>query len=196
MNLNKMDNFYKLDDLPIYDLQKELSDLIQNKKLIWPNNNQICINTLSTHPDDYQIGCGSLELDWHNTKKTLLADGTEEIHVPKLANPRQESDFDTLCTVFRDTLFDDVYSDLKQKYSIGRIRLMKMKPKTCLSWHIDLCARVHYPIKTQDGCMMIIDQQVCHMPANTWWYTDTHKHHTAINASRSDRIHLVCSVLE
>ena len=118
----------------------------------------------------------------------------QQTHVPRLQNPRQESDFNTLCSVFKDTLFEDVYKNLDRKYNIGRIRLMKMKPKTCLSWLIDLCARVHFPIKTQDGCIMVIENEVMHMAAGTWWYTNTHNKHTAVNASNQDRIHLVCSV--
>ena len=191
-----MSHFKRINNLPILNLEKELTHWIQSKTIYWPDNNQICINTLSNKQDDWLAGTGSLHYDWTNKQTLTKDDGTHELKVPLLANTRKESDFDTMCSVFKNTLFETVYDAITQNYKVGRIRLMKMKPKTCLSWHMDLCARVHYPIKTQDGCMMIIDQQVCHMPANTWWYTDTHKHHTAINASRSDRIHLVCSVLE
>lgn len=189
-----MSYFTQLHDLPVHDLHHELKNLIHQKKLSWENTNQICINTLPTHPDDYLIGCGSLELDWHNQHTIVHDDGTQEIYVPKLKNPRQESDFDTLCSVYKHTLFEDVYQHLNRKYSLGRVRLMKMKPKTCLSWHKDLCARLHFPIKTQDGCIMVIENEVMHMPADTWWYTNTHNKHTAVNASNQDRIHLVCSV--
>ena len=189
-----MSYFQQLYDLPVHELYTELKKLIHQKKLSWENTSQICINTLPTHPDDYLIGSGSLELDWNNKQTIINDDGTQQTHVPRLQNPRQESDFNTLCSVFKDTLFEDVYKNLDRKYNIGRIRLMKMKPKTCLSWHIDLCARVHFPIKTQDGCIMVIENEVMHMAAGTWWYTNTHNKHTAVNASNQDRIPLVCSV--
>ena len=65
-----MSHFIQLYDLPVHDLDQELKKIIQQKKLSWENTNQICINTLATHPDDYLIGSGSLELDWNN-KQTL-----------------------------------------------------------------------------------------------------------------------------
>jgi len=151
---------------------------------------------LPSHPDDYLIGTGSLMYDWENKKRIEKSDGTVEYEVPERTNPRHESDFSILCTVFKDSLFEEIYQSIQTKYKLGRIRLMKMKPKTCLSWHMDDCIRIHYPIKTDKGCMMIIDQEVKHMPANTWWQTNTLPYHTAINASKIDRIHLVASVLE
>ena len=189
-----MEYFKPINNLPILDLKTELFNLIQNKIIVWPDQNQVCINTLPDHPDDYLIGCGSLYYNWTEKKIIKNQDGTTEVYAPKFQNPKKESDFTVLCNAFKKTLFEEVYNELRKKYKIGRIRLMKMKPKTCLSWHIDLCARVHFPIKTQDGCIMVIENEVMHMPADTWWYTNTHNKHTAVNASNQDRIHLVCSV--
>ena len=186
---------FKPIDLPTFDLVNELNLLIKNKKIHWPKENQICINTLPTHPDNYEIGSGSLRLDWGNKKIVKKSDGTEEIFIPERIIPREESDFNQLCSVFKNTLFEKVYSQLKTKYSLGRVRLMKMKPKTCLSWHQDMCPRVHYPIVTEKGCLMIIENEVRHMPVNTWWYTNTLPYHTAINSSNIERIHLVASIL-
>jgi hypothetical protein len=73
---------------------------------------------------------------------------------------------------------------------------MKSKPKTCLSWHVDTTPRIHFPIKTQDGCFMVIDNEVQHLTKNTWWWTNTVAPHTAFNASKEDRIHLVAVVLD
>ena len=189
-----MSYFKQLHDLPILDLEKELNQMFSKKLLSWGNGNQICVNTLPTHPDDYFIGVGSLWLDWDNKKEIKLSDGSIEYDIPERENPREETDFSILCNVFRDTLFEEIYLSLKSKYTLGRIRLMKMKPKTCLSWHQDVCNRIHFPIKTEPGCLMIIDNEVKHMPKNTWWYTNTFPYHTAINASKLERIHLVCSV--
>jgi hypothetical protein len=61
---------------------------------------------------------------------------------------------------------------------------MKSEPKTCLSWHVDFSTRIHYPMKTQEGCFMVIADEVCHLTENTWWWTDTVLPHTAFNASK------------
>jgi hypothetical protein len=42
---------------------------------------------------------------------------------------------------------------------------------------------------------MVIEDEVLHMPENTWWLTQTeHYKHTAFNASTTNRIHLVAVV--
>jgi hypothetical protein len=72
---------------------------------------------------------------------------------------------------------------------------MASKPKTCLSWHTDSSKRLHYPLKTQEGCFMVIEDEVFHIPKNQWWLTDTVLPHTAFNSSKELRIHLVASIL-
>ena len=42
---------------------------------------------------------------------------------------------------------------------------------------------------------MVIEDEVLHMPADTWWYADTTLKHTAMNASNEYRIHLVAAIL-
>ena len=46
-------------------------------------------------------------------------------------------------------LFDD--------REVGRIRIMRLKPRTCYSLHVDLTPRVHVPIITNSENFMIID---------------------------------------
>ena len=191
-----MSHFTPIKDLPILDLNSELNRLLDKKLIHWNTNNSICINTIPERPDDYEYGTGSLTYDWANSYRIKKDDGSMERIVPELAEPKKESDCTQLCSQFKHTMFEEVYNSVKTKYgkSLGRIRLMKMKPKTCLSWHNDENTRVHYPIITAEGCLMIIGDEVKHMQANTWWHTDTLPLHTAINASQFDRIHLVCSI--
>jgi hypothetical protein len=65
-----------------------------------------------------------------------------------------------------------------------------------LSWHMDSTPRIHYVIKSQPGCLMVIEDTAKYLPTQTWWHTDTTKKHTAFNGSYEDRIHLVATVLE
>ena len=107
---------------------------------------------------------------------------------------RREWDFTVLCDIFKNTVFEDIYKELKKRYILGRVRLMRNESKTCLTWHTDTSPRIHYPIKTQKGCFMVIGDEVMHLKQNKWYWTNTLMKHTAFNGSREDRLHLVVTV--
>lgn len=182
-------------DLPELDLHHELTHMMSTTDLKWGNGGQICLNSITPNSKDYTKGVGSLYYDWDNSYKKQSVDGTEELILPVRDPVLAEEDFQYLCDTFKGTLFEQVYDILAAKYILGRVRLMKSSPKTCLSWHQDTSSRIHYPIKTQTGCFMVIDDEMKHFPVNTWWHTDTTKLHTAFNASLESRIHLVAVVL-
>lgn len=189
-----MKYFVQLHDLPVLDLKSEFERLIDTNKIVWPDNyGQICINTVSTDPDNFQAGVGSLYYNW-DTYGQPDENGVIQTKPSVRDVPLKEEDFNTMCTVFKGTLFEEIYTELSKKYTLGRVRLMKSMPKTCLSWHCDNSTRLHFPIKTQEGCFMVIEDEVTHMPANTWWWTNTLVPHTAFNASLEERIHLVAVV--
>jgi hypothetical protein len=172
----------------------ELQKLLENKSIDWGSQNQICLTSTESDPANYHLGAGSLAFDWLNAD-LQYKNGSTEITPLSITEPLKESDFNTLCDQFKGTIFDEIYTMLISKYKIGRIRLIQLHPKTCLSWHEDNTIRLHYPIKTQEGCLMIIENTVFHMPEHSWWLTNTKVKHTALNSSRQSRIHLVCSVL-
>jgi hypothetical protein len=190
-----MSNFIELSDLPSFDLRTDLHFLLQNKKISWPKSNQICLNTIASEPTNYLKGTNSLIYDWDNAKDTIDEYGNKELVVSLHKSPLQEENFTVLCKQFENTVFETVYNLLSQQYKLGRVRLMKSSPKSCLSWHTDSSSRIHYPIKTQEGCFMIIENEVKHLEANKWYWTDTIKPHTAFNSSKEDRIHLVAVIL-
>jgi len=162
-------------------------------------HNQICINTTAQTPDDYKIGCGSLAIDWSKEQKTHDQAGIKQTTVGKKLQSERlyEKDFTQICSQFRNTQFEQVYEHLKKFYTLGRVRLMKLDYKRCMTWHKDPehQTRIHYPIITSEGNYMVIENELHHMPQNTWWQTDTSVGHTAFNSSRQDRIHLVAVVL-
>ena len=185
-----MKYFKKIDSLPTFDLYEEFKKLNIN----WYQN-QICINAVPEAIDDYKLGCGSLQFNWEEAQTRVNDNGDKYTHVPEYDIRHNEKDFTVLCSLFVDTLFEIVYNSIIEEYgTVGRIRLMKSKPKTCLSWHKDTSPRLHFPIKTQDGCIMVIEDEVNHLPQCTWWLTDTTKMHTAFNGSNEERIHLVVSL--
>ena len=191
-----MSNFKQITTLPIYDLYSELNRLIENNTISWSKENQICINTTEQNPDNFLLGCGSLDFDWNNSKTIVDQYGNESIVVSDHKVKYTEQDFSILCSQFKNTLFEDVYMQLCNNYKLGRVRLMKSKSKTCLSWHVDNSTRIHYPIKTQEGCFMVIEDEVKYLEPNNWYWTDTVLLHTAFNASKEDRIHLVAVILD
>lgn len=189
-------HFKKIDNLPIINLFDELLSMLAKDVIYWHHDNgQICLNTTTDTPDNFLKGCGSLIWDWDNATEYHDKNGDVQLSVPKFEKELQESDFNTLCSQFKNTGFETVYRALDEKYHLGRVRLMRSQPKTCLTWHVDHHPRVHFPIKTQEGCFMVIEDQVKFMPENTWWYTNTLVKHTAFNGSGEPRIHLVATII-
>jgi hypothetical protein len=190
-----MKNFKKINDLPIYDLTEDLSKLLSENKIDFLTSNQICLTTTKDCPDDFRLGSGSLVYDWVNVTEIKNADGTIETVPTKREVPLKEEDFSVLCSQFKGTKFEEIYNIISKKYKLGRVRIMKMDMRYVMTWHTDTSPRLHYPIKTQTGCFMIIDNEFMHIPQNEWWITNTEKVHTALNASKISRIHLVATVL-
>ena len=191
--------YFKKLELPTFDLLSEFNRLISEEKISWsPIMAQISINSCINEEDNIYKGIGSLKRDWSNSIRKVDEHGNEYIYVPKIEmNKRlEETDFTELCTPFKNSKFEEIYNILKSKYNIGRVRIMKTSPKTCLSWHQDGQPRLHYPLKTQEGCYMVIDDEVVHMEKHTWWATNTIVKHSAFNGSMEDRIHLVVNILD
>ena len=112
-------------------------------------------------------------------------------------NPIDESQYTEFVKLFEDTYFKEVYDTLIPKYNLGRVRLLWKMPRTTLSWHRDPERRLHIPIVTNPGALMIIDDEVKHMPADgKVWVTDNTKYHNAFNGGEEDRVHLVATVIE
>lgn len=78
-----------------------------------------------------------------------------------------------------------------------RSRLMRMKPKTCYSYHWDPTKRMHIPLITNEDNFFVIDDEVSRYPADGSYYlVDTTKKHTFVNASFDSRVHIVGCVDE
>ena len=188
-----MKNFFEL-DFKKYDFKKAIDELTNAGKVFW-RQNQICLNAPLGREEDASYGVGSLEIDFENSTKEIDFEGNEKIIAPLKENPHKEEDFDTLCTVFQNTVFEEALNELKTKYNIGRTRLMNMQTRYAMSWHYDYHDRIHYPIKTQDGCLMVIGDEVKHLEQDTWYWTKTSEYHTAVNGSTENRIHLVACII-
>ena len=98
---------------------------------------------------------------------------------------------------YKNTYFEEVFNTLSTKYKLGRIRILLKKPRSTLSWHRDPEPRLHIPIITNPGAIMVVDHVAKHMPADgSVWITNNTKYHNAFNGGEENRIHLVACVLD
>ena len=111
--------------------------------------------------------------------------------------PIEEEKYTQILPEFKKTYFNEVYETLKSRFKLGRVRLLLKEPRSTLSWHKDPEPRLHIPIITNKGCMMVIENIAKHMPADgTVTITNNKKFHNFFNGGEQARIHLVACVLE
>jgi len=127
---------------------------------------------------------------WYEGVGSLYYDtGKEKIHL-------NEKDFTVFHPILKNTYFYEVYTELSTIYDLGRVRLMNLPPKTCLSWHVDNNERIHIPIITNNGCHLIIQNSVHHLPADGSAYiADVTVPHTAFNGGWENRYNLLLDVI-
>ena len=107
-----------------------------------------------------------------------------------------ESSYTKFLEEAKDTYYFEVYQTLCEHYKIGRVRILKLKPRTSLSWHRDPEPRIHIPILTNPGALTVVENFATNMPADgSVYFMNTIKYHTAINGGEEDRIHLVATIL-
>ena len=114
-----------------------------------------------------------------------------------LPEGEKEGNYSVITPPFKGTVIEDMLHDLPFRY--GRTRIIAMPRKTCLSIHNDPTVRYHYALRTNPDCYILFKEDETgtfyHIPADGYLYEmDARKTHTAINASREERIHVViCS---
>jgi hypothetical protein len=108
----------------------------------------------------------------------------------------EEEKYSEFIDDFKNTYFKEVFDSLSKKYKLGRVRILLKQPRSTLSWHRDPEPRLHIPIITNPGCIMVIDNVAKHMPADgSCWITNNTKYHNFFNGGEENRIHLVACVL-
>ena len=108
-----------------------------------------------------------------------------------------ESEYSEFVPDYENSYFKEVFDILSSKYKLGRVRILLKEPRSTLSWHRDPEPRLHIPIITNPGCLMVIDNVAKHMPADgSVWITNNTKYHNAFNGGEENRIHLVACVLD
>ena len=180
-------------NLPYYfnieQLQKECDFLLDNVGL-HKSHNQISLkHTEMQLGDKWYQGCGSLKYKFDENFSGKLV--TNDIQL-------QQKDFCIFNNEIKDFYLKSVYDTISADYNIGRVRLMALHHKKVMSMHTDASRRIHVPVVTNENCMMVIDNNVFHLPADGSAYlTNTTKKHTAFNANHNFlRLHLLFDIDE
>ncbi len=183
------DNFHTLKDLkfdPI-KLQEALNKVLKIKKYEdaggISNFGAICLNQIPGDPDSTK-GKNTRGVYWTKPDHT----GKESLR-DKNINERAYTEF---VKDFENTYFKEVYEKLSKKFKLGRVRILLKQPRSTLSWHRDPEPRLHVPIITNPGCIMVIEDVAKHLPADGSVYiTNNLKYHNAFNGGEENRVHLV-----
>ena len=191
INLNFSD-FQKQDlKFDIVKLQEAYKQLKKTKKfddLGISHFGAICINRIPGQSDSIK-GHRSRGLYWTKPNQS----GNEVSRDIEI----DESAYTELVPEFKNTYFEEVYKTLSKKFKLGRTRILLKEPRSTLSWHREPEPRLHIPITTNPGCLMVIDNVARHMPADgSVWVTNNTKYHNAFNGGEEDRVHLVACVLD
>ena len=110
----------------------------------------------------------------------------------KRAKRIDETKYTEFVKDLEDTYFKEVYDILSKKFKLGRVRILLKEPRSTLSWHRDPEPRLHIPIITNPGCIMVIEEVAKPLPADgSAWVTNNMKYHNFFNGGEEDRVHLV-----
>lgn len=187
--------YFEQIDLPVFsNVFDEFVSLFPD----WDSIEQICLTSPKGHEDNHQFGAGSLYYDWSRSERVWNDyEKTYKLILPKREDEVLESDFTEMVNIFKNTVFEEIVEVLR-KYSnnLGRIRIMNLRPKTCLTWHCDDSLRIHYPFKTNPACRMVIGDHSKMLEQDRWWLTNTLEYHTALNGSLESRLHIVACILQ
>ena len=187
------EDFYQVPNLKfdISRLRQDLEKVLEKKRFESPGVTHFGAIPLNRIPNDQS----SIEGNNVRGKYWTIADesGKEVSRDIEI----DESKYTELVPDFEDTYFKEVYETLKSKFKLGRVRLLLKEPRSTLSWHKDPEPRLHIPIVTNKGCMMVIENVAKHMPADgTVTITNNTKFHNFFNGGEQARVHIVACVLE
>jgi len=193
MTTINFEDFYEVPNLKfdISKLREDLEKILKNKKFNSPGVTHFGAIPINQIPNDQS----SIEGNNIRGRYWTIADDTGK-EVSRDINI-DESKYTELVSEFEDTYFKEVYDTLKSKFKLGRIRLLLKGPRSTLSWHKDPEPRLHIPIITNEGCMMVIENIAKHLPADgKVTITNNIKFHNFFNGGEQARVHLVACVLE
>ena len=187
------EDFYQVPNLKfdISRLKHDLEKVLERKKFQTPGVTHFGAIPLNRIPND------QTSIEGNNVRGKYWTIADESGKEVSRDIDIDESKYTELVPEFEDTYFKEVYETLKSKFKLGRVRLLLKEPRSTLSWHKDPKPRLHIPIVTNKGCMMVIENVAKHMPADgSVTITNNTKFHNFFNGGEQARVHLVACVLE
>ena len=187
------EDFYQVPNLKfdISRLKQDLEKVLERKRFQTPGITHFGAIPLNRIPND------QTSIEGNNVRGKYWTIADESGKEVSRDIDIDESKYTELVPEFEDTYFKEVYETLKSKFKLGRVRLLLKEPRSTLSWHKDPEPRLHIPIVTNKGCMMVIENVAKHMPADgSVTITNNTKFHNFFNGGEQARIHLVACVLE
>ena len=192
--MNNFNDFHTVKNLnfDVKKLQKGLEEVLKIKKYDTANGIKnfaaICLNQIPGKPESTK---GNFARGVYWTKPDHS--GKESVRDEKI-NEKLYTEF---VKDFEHTYFKEVYEKLSSKFKLGRVRILLKEPRSTLSWHRDPEPRLHVPIITNPGCMMVIENVAKHLPAvGSVYITYNVKYHNAFNGGEENRVHLVACLTD
>ena len=191
--MNNFSDFHTVEDFKfdVKKLQKALKQVLKVKNYDNANGIKnfaaICLNQIPGKPES-TTGNYARGVYW-----TKPDSSGKEVLRDKNINEEAYTEF---VKEFENTYFKKVYDTLSIKFKLGRVRILLKEPRSTLSWHRDPEPRLHIPIITNPGSIMVIENVAKHLPADgSVWITNNTKYHNAFNGGKESRVHLVACVL-
>jgi len=150
-------------------------------------------DTFKVLPINHRPGQGKISAtDLSGRYYLRLKSGGDEVAMEECVD---EAAYTELDPVFCGTSFEDLFHELKARFTLGRMRILSKTVYSCNSWHRDPEPRIHIPLVTNPGSLFIVNHHAPHLPADgSVYFTDTRGYHTALNGGLEDRIHIVAAI--
>ena len=192
--MDQFRDFHTVKDLKfdIAKLQEGLKEVLKVKSYDSANGIKnfaaICLNQIPGKPESIK---GNFARGVYWTKPDQS--GKEAVRDKML----DETLYTEFVKDFEYTYFKEVYDTLAKRFKLGRVRILLKEPRSTLSWHRDPEPRLHIPIITNPGCIMVIENVAKHLPADGSVYiTNNLKYHNAFNGGEENRVHLVACLTD
>lgn len=143
--------------------------------------------------DQTAMTYGNQSLYDHAKQKYVISQDHYDSYCDFLFNDQEHYDDPNFTYVIK-AIEDVAAIAVKDGLAVGRARFLTLPGKSCLTLHTDndSALRYHIPIITNNAVFYVINDQVERMPNEGSLYTLQTSHlHTVVNASRSNRVHLV-----
>ena len=161
--MNNAGDFHTVSDLKFdtKKLQEALVEILKIKKYDnaggITNFGAICLNQIPGDPNSTK-GNNARGVYWTKPDHT-----GKELTRDKMIDETAYTEF---VKDFEKTYFKKVYNELSKRFKLGRVRILLKEPRSTLSWHRDPEPRLHIPIITNPGCIMVIENVAKHLPAD------------------------------